>query len=218
VNDEQEIGLKTEFFDRRVRFNIAGFYNVVTDKQMSILQGVPGSNTLLTILSNADQRDYGVEADLAIRVTQGLTLEASGSFLDAKLTKFLQPAALGSAVINDTTTDFVQYAPRTQFSVAGNYEHDFGSVKVNARVDYAWSASYYYGATSCAAYKPTPGCATALDPVIVRVSRSALPMTNTASRSGAATLPTIAVVRLAFMSAHSGSRAFQPVAILPRTG
>jgi iron complex outermembrane receptor protein len=167
VNDEQEIGLKTEFFDRRVRFNIAGFYNVVTDKQMSILQGVPGSNTLLTILSNADQRDYGVEADLAIRVTQGLTLEASGSFLDAKLTKFLQPAALGSAVINDTTTDFVQYAPRTQFSVAGNYEHDFGSVKVNARVDYAWTSRYYYGATSCAVYKPTPGCATVLDPVIV---------------------------------------------------
>jgi iron complex outermembrane recepter protein len=150
-----------------VRFNVAGYYNRITNKQISILQGVPGSNTLLTILSNGNQRDYGVEADLAIKLTRDLTFEASGAFLDAKLTKFLQPAALGSTTINDTTTDFVQYAPRTQFSVAGNYEHDFGSVIVRARVDYAWTAKYFYGATSCAAYKTTPGCATALDPVII---------------------------------------------------
>jgi iron complex outermembrane recepter protein len=169
VNDEQEIGLKTEFFDRRLRFNIAGFYNKVTNKQISSLLPVPGKTTLLTILSNGDQRDYGVEVDLALKVSRDFMLEANGSLLNAKMTKFLQPAALGSTVINDQTTDNVQYAPKSQFSVAANYAHDFGSLNVRARVDYAWSASYFYDRTSCGTYKTTPGCATALDPAIKAV-------------------------------------------------
>jgi iron complex outermembrane recepter protein len=172
VNDEQEIGLKTEFFDRRLRFNIAGFYNKVTNKQISSLLPVPGKTTLLTILSNANQRDYGVEADLAFKVTRDITLEANGAYLNAKLTKFLQPAALGSTVINDQTTDYVQYAPKTQFSVAANYVHDFGSVTVRSRVDYAWSASYFFTQASCQTYKTTPGCAVALAPEILAVEQA----------------------------------------------
>jgi iron complex outermembrane recepter protein len=172
VNDEQEIGLKTEFFDRRVRLNIAGFYNKVTNKQISSLLPVPGKTTLLTILSNANQRDYGVEADLAFKVSRDFTFEANGSWLNAKLTKFLQPAALGSTVINDQTTDYVQYAPKSQFSVAANYAHDFGSVSVRARVDYAWSASYFFTQASCQTYKTTPGCAVALAPAILAVEQA----------------------------------------------
>ncbi|MEY4502029.1 MAG: hypothetical protein RIS52_1919 [Pseudomonadota bacterium] len=172
VNDEQEIGLKTEFFDHRVRFNIAGYYNKVTNKQISSLLPVPGKTTLLTILSNANQRDYGVEADLAFKLSRDITLEANGSWLDAKLTKFLQPAALGSTVINDQTTDYVQYAPKTQFSVAANYDHDFGSVNVRARVDYAWSASYFFTQASCQTYKTTPGCQVALTPAVLAVEQA----------------------------------------------
>jgi iron complex outermembrane recepter protein len=172
VNDEQEIGLKTEFFDRRLRINIAGFYNKITNKQISSLLPVPGKTTLLTILSNANQRDYGVEADLAFKVSRDITLEANGAYLNAKLTQFLQPASLGSTVINDQTTDYVQYAPKTQFSVAANYDHDFGSVSVRARIDYAWSASYFFTQASCQTYKTTPGCAVALDPAILAVEQA----------------------------------------------
>jgi iron complex outermembrane recepter protein len=172
VNDEQEIGIKTEFFDRRLRINIAGFYNKVSDKQISILLPVPGRTTLLTILSNADQRDYGVEADIAFKVSRDFTLEANGALLNAKLTKFLQPAALGSTVINDQTTDHVQYAPKSQFSVAANYAHEFGSVGVRARVDYAWTSSYFFNQQSCQTYKTTRGCATEL-PAEVRAVQQA---------------------------------------------
>jgi iron complex outermembrane recepter protein len=172
VNDEQEVGIKAEFFDRRLRINIAGFYNKVKNKQISSLLPVPGRTTLLTILSNADQRDYGVEADLAFKVSRDITLEANGSLLDAKLTKFLQPAALGSTVINDQTTDYVQYAPKSQFSVAANYAHDFGSVNVRARVDYAWSDSYFFTQASCQTYKTTRGCAVDLPPEVLAAEQA----------------------------------------------
>jgi iron complex outermembrane recepter protein len=172
VNDEQEIGIKSEFFDRRLRINVAGFYNKVSNKQISSLLPVPGRTTLLTILSNANQRDYGVEADIAFKLSRDFTLEANGSLLNAKLTKFLQPAALGSTVINDQTTDFVQYAPKSQFSVALNYAHDFGSMNLRARVDYAWSASYFFTQASCQTYKTTPGCAVALAPEILAAEQA----------------------------------------------
>lgn len=172
VNDEQEIGIKSEFFDRRLRINIAGFYNKVTDKQISVLLPVPGRNTLLTILTNADQRDYGVEADLAFKVSRDITFEANGALLDAKLTKFLQPAALGSATIFDQTTDHVQYAPKSQFSVAANYDRDFESVRVRARVDYAWSDSYFFNQQSCQTYKTTPGCAVELPAEVRKVQQA----------------------------------------------
>jgi iron complex outermembrane receptor protein len=172
VNDEQEVGIKSEFFDRRLRVNIAAFYNKVTDKQISVLLPVPGRTTLLTILANADQRDYGVEADIALKVSDDFTLEANGALLDAKLTKFLQPSALGSTTIFDQTTDHVQYAPKSQFSVAANYAHDFGSVSVRARVDYAWTASYFFNQQSCQTYKTTPGCAVDLPAAVVEVQQA----------------------------------------------
>jgi iron complex outermembrane recepter protein len=167
VNSEQEVGIKSEFFDRRLRINIAGFYNKISNKQLSTLQAVPGRTTLLTVLTNADQRNYGVEADVAFKLSRDLTLEANGALLDAKLTKNLQPSAFGSTTLFDQTIDNVAYAPKSQFSVAANYAHDFGSVKVTGRVDYAWSASYFFGGQSCVTYKTTPGCAVALPQAVI---------------------------------------------------
>jgi iron complex outermembrane recepter protein len=167
VNSEQEVGIKSEFFDRRLRINIAGFYNKISNKQLSTLQAVPGRTTLLTVLTNADQRNYGVEADIAFKLSRDLTLEANGALLNAKLTKNLQPSAFGSTILFDQTIDHVAYAPKSQFSVAANYAHDFGSVKVTGRVDYAWSGSYFFGGQSCATYKVTPGCAVALPQAVI---------------------------------------------------
>lgn len=167
VNDEQEVGIKSEFFDRRLRINIAGFYNKIKNKQLSSLQPVPGRTTLLTVLTNADQRNYGVEADIAVKVSRDFTLEANGALLNAKLTRNLQPSTFGSTILFDQITDNVAYAPKSQFSVAANYAHDFGSVRVTGRVDYAWSASYFFGGQSCATYKTTPGCAVNLPQAVL---------------------------------------------------
>jgi iron complex outermembrane recepter protein len=167
VNDEQEVGIKSEFFDRRLRINIAGFYNKISNKQLSTLQPVPGRTNLLTVLTNADQRDYGVEADIAFKVSRDFTLEANGALLNSKFTKNLQPSTFGSTILFDQTIDHIAYAPKSQFSVAANYSHDFGSVKVSGRVDYAWSASYFFGGQSCATYKTTPGCAVALPQAVI---------------------------------------------------
>lgn len=85
--DSYELGLKTQFFDRRLSFNIAGFQTKYDDKQEGIIRRTPpGSpNTNETIVSNAASATIkGIEADLTARPFAGLSFNASVGFLDSK--------------------------------------------------------------------------------------------------------------------------------------
>jgi iron complex outermembrane receptor protein len=78
-----ELGLKTDLFDRRVRFNTAIFYNDFKDAQITLLScpqyGGPGPCALPQ--NAGDAKVKGVEAEiLAIPVT-GLQVDLSGSYL-----------------------------------------------------------------------------------------------------------------------------------------
>ncbi len=147
TNYEEEIGFKSEFFDRKVRFNVAAYYNNVMNVQRSQLLAVtsgPSAGALLTVLGNAQkERNMGIEADLAIRVTPDFTLQATGNINDSKYLQFTAPAAFGSTVLADHRSEFIPAAPKTTFTVAGNYKHDFGGVVLSGRLDYSWMASYY---------------------------------------------------------------------------
>ena len=61
-----ELGLKTDLADRRVRFNLAGFYNDLTNAQLVLLScpqyGGPGPCALPQ--NAGDAHDYGIEAEI----------------------------------------------------------------------------------------------------------------------------------------------------------
>ena len=70
INDEQEIGIKSEFLDHKVRLNIAAYHNIISNAQRSLLLSVPGSTNLLTVLYNAEKQEtLGLEAEFAARLT-----------------------------------------------------------------------------------------------------------------------------------------------------
>jgi len=93
-----EIGLKTDFFDRRVRLNLAGFYNDFKDAQLTLLScpqfGGPGPCALPQNAGNAHVK--GVEAELFARPIDGLQFDASISYIDWKW-KCVNPAVVGGA-------------------------------------------------------------------------------------------------------------------------
>ena len=65
--DAYEAGLKTDLFDRRVRFNIAGFYYEQKNLQVNqILSGV------LEVYNASGARSYGFDADVQARVTSAV--------------------------------------------------------------------------------------------------------------------------------------------------
>ncbi|PCG15627.1 MULTISPECIES: TonB-dependent receptor [Sphingomonas] len=82
-----ELGLKTQFLDRRATVNIAGFWTEIDDYQATVTNGQLG--VLRGYLANAGKvRTRGVEVDTAFRPTARLNLYANGAFTDAKYVKF----------------------------------------------------------------------------------------------------------------------------------
>ncbi|WP_226018991.1 TonB-dependent receptor [Novosphingobium sp. FKTRR1] len=166
LNDEQEIGIKSEFLDRKVRLNIAAYHNQISDAQRSLLLNVPGTTNLLTVLYNAEkQENFGVEAELAAAVTPDFTLSATGSIVDPKYKKYTQPIAFGSSTFVDHSGDAFVAVPKSSFTVAADFHRRVGQGKLNARIDYSWTDKYY-GSPELLNYTGTtitPNSAAAID-------------------------------------------------------
>ncbi|NNM76210.1 TonB-dependent receptor [Sphingomonas sp. ID1715] len=85
--DHFELGLKTQFFDRRMTFNLAGFWTEIKNYQALVNSGA--ISTVRGYLANAQKvRVRGIEADLAYRPDDRLSLYANGAFTDHKYVKF----------------------------------------------------------------------------------------------------------------------------------
>ena len=74
-----EIGLKSEWFGRSLRFNASGFWYDYSNQQFEDVRGV--SNVLLNA---GKSRVRGIETELLVSPVQGLTLSLNGLYLDAK--------------------------------------------------------------------------------------------------------------------------------------
>ena len=84
VVNAYEIGLKTELFDRRLRLNMAGFYNRLKDFQVKTLAS-NGAGVLL----NAPQAVLkGVDVDFSAARIHGLQIQGGMSYLNGTFTNF----------------------------------------------------------------------------------------------------------------------------------
>lgn len=85
--DHFEIGLKTQFLDRRATFNLSAFRTDIKNFQATVNGGQFG--TVRGYLANADKvRTQGIEADLKIVASDRFTAYANGAYTDAKYKKF----------------------------------------------------------------------------------------------------------------------------------
>lgn len=133
-NDSYEAGLKTEFFDRRLRLNLAGF--IQDYKDMQLLLTLQGSASPL-FGNSGDARIKGVEADASVLVTEGLTVAGGVSYLTAKYTR-VEPNA-------EITTDTkLPKAPKWKFFISPSYEAKLangGTLRIGA--DYTHTTSLF---------------------------------------------------------------------------
>jgi len=82
-----EIGLKTQFWDRRATFNLAAFRTEIKNFQATVNGGQFG--TVRGYLANAEKvRSQGFEADFKIRPSDRFTAYANAAYTDAKYKKF----------------------------------------------------------------------------------------------------------------------------------
>lgn len=86
--DSYEVGIKTRLFDRRVIFNIAGFWNEHKDIQLSIFTAQGAASSV--VRNAAAARIRGMEFELIARPTDSLTINGSLAFLDADYKSFIE--------------------------------------------------------------------------------------------------------------------------------
>ncbi len=133
-----EAGLKTVLLDRKLRFNLTGYYFKTKDLQLSAVGGAANANLLL----NADAvRGYGFETELEARPVRGLTLTAGLSYNHTKIDDndltvetcaapctVLDPIAVpaSSPAIVFIDGNPLPQAPKWTFNFTAGYEHPIG--------------------------------------------------------------------------------------------
>ncbi|MDC8754767.1 TonB-dependent receptor [Erythrobacter sp. sf7] len=86
--DHFEIGLKTQFWNRRATLNLAAFRTQIEDFQATVTNGQFG--VLRGFLANAEKvRSQGIEADFAVRPSERFNAYVSGAYTDAKYIRFV---------------------------------------------------------------------------------------------------------------------------------
>jgi iron complex outermembrane receptor protein len=86
--DHFEIGLKSQFWNRKATLNLAAFRTDIRDYQATVNNGQFG--VLRGFLANAGKvRSQGIEADFSIRPSQRFNAYANAAFTDAKYVRFV---------------------------------------------------------------------------------------------------------------------------------
>ena len=145
-----EAGIKTVLFDRRLRFNLTGYFFKTKDLQLSAVGGGTNANLLL----NADAvKGSGFEAELEARPLTGLTLTAGLSYNKTKihddnlavetcgapctvLDPIKEAAGPFQPAIVYLDGNPLPQAPKWNFNFTAGYEHPVGPGSIYAFTDW----------------------------------------------------------------------------------
>ncbi len=131
-----EGGFKSEFFDRRVRLNVAGYYTTVDDIQRSSLVFDAMGNSA-TIISNAGKATfYGGEAEADALLFGGFRLAGTVAYTHPKYNTYLSP----DAVPFDKRHERFALVAKWTASVSPSFEHDFDFGKFSVRGDFTYQS------------------------------------------------------------------------------
>ncbi|WP_084582852.1 TonB-dependent receptor [Sphingomonas azotifigens] len=87
TSKDKEIGVRTQFFGRRMTFNVTYFDTDYTNLQAQTIETINGtSNYRLTNVGGLNTK--GLEFESAARVTRDLTISGAATYLDATYTSF----------------------------------------------------------------------------------------------------------------------------------
>ncbi len=108
-----EVGIKTQFWDRKATFNLAAFRTDISDYQVTVTNGQFG--VLRGYLANADKvRSQGLEADFKIRPSDRFSAYLNGAYTDAKYVRLVDapcpPELAGGTTVGPSQ---MQSAPGT---------------------------------------------------------------------------------------------------------
>ncbi|MBA2933747.1 TonB-dependent receptor [Sphingomonas sp. CGMCC 1.13654] len=146
--DAYEVGYKIA--NRRLRFNIAGFYYNYKDVQVASY----GSNGTSITQNAASEHIYGVDGELAYAVTPDFNINLSGAWTHAKYNSFdnaigyqQDPTTGAIGVVNIPASGFpVLQTPRFSGTIGADYGFDLADGRLVVNGSYFYSSHFYFDA------------------------------------------------------------------------
>jgi iron complex outermembrane receptor protein len=134
VVDSYEVGFKSDWFDRRLRFNVAAFHQDYANIQQSVTVAGIGGSPVSVVTNAASARIRGFEGELSARPTENLYLAATVTHLDPMYREYRDPR---------TGQDFSHldfpFLSRWAYSLLGQYTARVsGSAVASFTADWNW--------------------------------------------------------------------------------
>lgn len=138
-----EAGLKTDLFNRRLRFNLSAFQTDYDNLQ--IQQFTAGTGGATARIVNAGKVRYrGVEAEATIVPVDGLTFTGSIGYLDPTYKTFLYRDPVTDQVINVADEARLPQTAKFNAHAGAEYRTPVGIGELSARLDYSYRSTVYY--------------------------------------------------------------------------
>lgn len=140
LSDAFEVGMKSQFWDRRIQLNVAGFsvqYDGFQANNFILLNGGIVSN-----LTNAGTvRSEGFEADLILAPVDGLTFRGSAAYADARVIEFNPNPQTNAPDARNGTK--LPLAPEFVYTIGADYEAELGDFNLYLSTDFRHTSSQF---------------------------------------------------------------------------
>lgn len=146
TNEAFEIGVKSEWFDRKLRININAFRNKLNDLQVAGTRAIAVAPFYQQQTTNSGSAIVkGIEAQFALRPTPAFDIYSNVGYLDTKYNTYLGTVCsnvIGVSV--DCSGVPFAYAPKWTVDSGATYTLDVGNEgKIRLNVNYSYKDDYY---------------------------------------------------------------------------
>ena len=131
-----EIGVKTQFYDNKMRLNAAAFYTKYKGIQLNFQIGVSP-----TLLNAGDASIYGGELEYTALLSNNLTLAASAGYTHAQYDS-VTPGAGSNGVLITTATKLPK-TPTWKFNISPQYTVPLKTGSLLFNLDYTYTSSLF---------------------------------------------------------------------------
>ena len=156
-----EVGIKSEWFDHRLRLNADYFYMQDNHQQNYKNDQAPAGVPWFHAVNGGDSTNQGVELELDVAPIDGLDINASLGYLSYKLKdNAARRTVLLCTVFSNGDTCYPPRAPKWSYSFGIQYAEDLGDLGVlTPRVDVQGYSRIYFATynDSCPVAMPTGG-------------------------------------------------------------
>jgi iron complex outermembrane recepter protein len=127
-----EAGIKSELFGRRLRLNIAAFFDTFENIQRTTVIGTPQGGVSTFASNAAEAKISGIEVEGTAILTSALRINFAVGYTDARYDRFIDP------ILGDLTATKFANTPELTANIGAQYKVGVGIGDLLARVDYSY--------------------------------------------------------------------------------